>query len=150
MHPETQACSTSSTVEAKPWFYTTDDLARGTVSTRDGDAELAVGLRHGGDTLAVPMRVLHARGSVTVEVGGKRLVVTWHAEEKAALVYENHLEDGELALRDGMLRGGDGAWDPLRGSPTEGADRSLARFPYLPTYLKAWRTYYPDGRVFEG
>lgn len=153
MHPDTRVLDLE-TVEAKPWFYTTDDLAKGRVRARGGEAVLGIGLRHGGDTLGVPLPLLHERGVIATSIGGTPLVAVWHNGEKAALVYEAELGGStlDLELRDGKLveKNGARSWDALRGTRDDGDGPALKRFPYLPTYVRAWSTYYPDGRVLEG
>ncbi len=147
MHPDTLVLNMS-TVPQRVWYFTNDDLARGRAS-RPG-SELGIGLRHDGDTLAVPMRLLHDKRLVQVEVGGVPLAVVWHAWEKAALVYRRD-PDGRainLELQGDELVAGDRRWQVLTGKPAGDAE-PLSRFPYVPSYVRAWRSYYPEGRVLN-
>ncbi len=157
MHPETLVLDLSN-VRARPWYYKTDDLANGSVEVRtmagsQRESVLGIGLRHKGETLCVAMPMLHAKGLVQEEVGGVPLVVAWDKKESAALVYEAsyqgkilalHLHDRELVTKDGAR-----SFDVLTGRPARGQGKPLTRFPYLPTYVAAWRLYYPDGTVLE-
>lgn len=152
MNPETRVLDMS-TVRAKGWFYTTEDLARGKVTAQGQLLTLGVGLRHGDDTLVVSLPLMQKNKVVQVEVDDIPLAVVWHDDEQAALVYDRRLVDGtvELELRDDELRerGGDRRWDPVTAASIEGEGPALQRFPYLPTYWKAWKTYYPDGRTLQ-
>ena len=157
MHPDTLVLDLSN-VRTTPWFYKTDDLANGTVDMRtlmggQRKAVLGIGLRHRGETLCVAMPTLHDKGLVQEEVGGVPLVVAWDKKESAALVYEASYQGQTLALRlHGQELGtkdGKHSFDVLTGRPARGQGKSLARFPYVPTYVAAWRTYYPDGTVLE-
>lgn len=135
-------------VRAKIWHYTRQDLARGAL--RRGHA-LALGLRSQGETLAIPLAFLQKKRIVTSEIGGKRILALWLKDEMAPLVYRIpkgahfHLDKGRLVQAKG------GAFDPLTGKPfgkTASRPASpLRRFPYLPVLLKAWKTWYPQGRV---
>jgi hypothetical protein len=150
MHPDSKVLDLS-TVRAESWYYTSEDLARGTVQANRRSYDLSIGLRNKDDVLAVPFPLLHEQGVVTVEVGGLPLAVVWHADESAALVYELAKGDAnaELSLKDGELSdGGDGRWDALTGMNL-GQREDLTRFPYLPSYLEAWMGYYPDSRVLK-
>ncbi len=141
MHPDSLVLNMS-TVRQRGWFFTNEDLARG--------AGLGIGLRHGGDTLAVPMTLLRDKGLVQVEVDGIPLAVVWHAGEKAALVYRRD-PDGRainLELQGDELVAGDRRWHVLTGKPA-GSAEPLSRFPYVPSYVRAWRSYYPEGRVLN-
>ncbi len=137
-----------SNVRVKPWHYRRQDLAKGEI--RMGGA-LALGLRAKGDTLGIPLRLLQKKGAVEVEVGGRRALVLWHRGEMAPLAYE--LPAGmHLQLKGDKLVAGTGeAFDPLTGRPLGKAgsrpSRGLARFPYLPVLLKAWKGWYPKGRI---
>ena len=97
------------------------------------------------------MSLLHDRGLVQVEVDGIPLVVVWHPREKAALVYRRDPNGTALDLKlDGEhVVAGDARWHALTGRPARQGAQPLSRFPYVPSYLRAWRTYYPDGRVLE-
>ena len=97
------------------------------------------------------MTLLHEKGLVQVEVDDIPLVVVWHAGEKAPLVYRRD-PDGQaidLTLDGDHLAAGDARWHALTGEPSSAGAQALARFPYVPSYLRAWRTYYPNGRVLE-
>ena len=157
MQPETLVLDLSN-VRARSWFYKTDDLAIGTVNMRSmtgrkHKAVLGIGLRHGGETLCVAMPMLHEKGLVQAEVGGVPLVVAWDKKESAALVYEASYQGRRLALglqgQEIVSKDGNHRFDVLTGKPARGQGKPLARFPYVPTYLRAWRIYYPDGTVLE-
>ncbi len=148
MHPKTAVLDLS-TVKAKPWYYTSDDLARGTVKARRrGTLTLGIGVRDAGEALAVSMPLLHGKAVINESVGSKRIAFVWHAEQKAGLVY-NRIVNGktlEFSLRGDSLHAGSKSWDAMTGkSHNKGQD--LQRVPYLPTFLKPWKTYYPKGRV---
>lgn len=147
MHPQTVVLDLP-TVRQKSWYYTTDELRAGGVQSQGGLAELGVGLRHDGDTLAIPMATLQKDGIVQVEVGGTPLAVVWVDAESVPLVYERRLDGKtlDLAFEGGALQDGGSSFDPLTGKAADGG-ASLSRFPYLPTYLSAWQTNYPDGRM---
>jgi hypothetical protein len=151
MHPESKVLNLS-TVRVENWFYTSKDLAKGSVRANRRTYDLSIGLREGDDVLAVPFAIIHDRGVVKVEVGGIPLAVVWHADESAALVYD--LRQGEakleLSLEDSELvdASSDARWDALTGMNL-GHGQDLPRFPYLPSYLEAWLGYYPDCRVLK-
>ena len=149
MHPESKVLNLS-TVRAKGWYYTSEDLARGTVDDRRGTLDLGVGLRHGGDTLGVSMSKLHKDGLVPVEVGGVPLAIVWHEAEHAVLVYDRRIGDQpmDLVLEGTELTYGDQRWDALTGK-TVADGQALRRFPYLPTYMRAWKSYYEGGRILD-
>jgi hypothetical protein len=146
MHPDTVVLDLP-TVQQKSWYYTTDELRAGGVEGRGGVSELGVGLRHDGDTLAISMARLQEARLVQVEVGGVPLAVVWVDAGSVPLVYDRRRggETLELSFEDGALRGGGSAFDALTGKAGDDA-APLQRFPYLPTYLEAWKTYYPTGR----
>lgn len=148
LHPDTLVLDLEP-VPRRAWHFTTEDLARGRV----GERTLAIGLRHGEDTVAIPLERLHTDELVTTRVDGIPIAVVWLAGENAALAYV--ARDGTAALDLSLDRGrltarglGARTWDALsgRGLAPEGL-APLERFPYIPTYLEAWRTYYPKGRV---
>jgi hypothetical protein len=157
MHVDTLVLDLSN-VRATSWFYKTDDLAKGAVHmrTRRGQqrkAVLGIGLRHKGETLCVAMPMLHDNGLVQEEVGGVPLLVVWDKTESAALVYDRRYQGKTLApkLQGSKLVTKDGkhGFDVLTGRPAKGQGEPLTRFPYLPTYLRSWQTYYPKGRVLQ-
>ncbi len=158
MHPDTKVLDMS-TVRSRGWYYTSDDLAAGTVEARTLHGrpktyELALGVRDEKRTFAVPLSILHDRSVVQDQLGAQHLTFVWHATEKAAFVYETPLGNGkplELELEDGELRAGDSRWNPLTGEPVEADAEAepLRRFPYVPTSLTPWRSFYPDGRVLR-
>ena len=125
-------------------------MARGTVDDRRGTLDLGVGLRHGGDTLGVSMSKLHKDGLVPVEVGGVPLAIVWHEAEHAVLVYDRRIGDQpmDLVLEGTELTYGDQRWDALTGK-TVADGPTLRRFPYLPTYMRAWKSYYEGGRILD-
>jgi hypothetical protein len=136
-----------SNVRVKPWHYRRQDLQKGAI--RMGGA-LALGLRAKGDTLAIPLSLLKKKESVEVEVGGQRALVLWHEGEMAPLAYR--LPGGmHLRLKGGKLVGAEGAFDPLTGRSLAKAgsrpSKGLERFPYLPVLLKAWKGWYPKGKI---
>ena len=147
MHPDSLVLNMS-TVQQTVWYFTNDDLARGRASRPGSD--LGIGLRHGDDTLAVPMRLLHSKRLVQVEVDGIPLAVVWHPGEKAALVYRRDPQGKAIDLKlDGdNLSSGDASYNAHTGK-ARGNHQPLLRFPYVPSYLSAWRTYYPRGRVLR-
>jgi hypothetical protein len=132
MHPKTKVLDML-TVQHKGWFYTSKDLTKGKA---EGQA-LAIGLRHEKTTLAIPMSHLHQHPRLEVELDGIPLLVVWQQEDAAVLVYQRPVED--FHIKD---------YDLLTGKAKEG-ESELQRFPYIPTYLKAWQTYYPDGKVLQ-
>lgn len=148
LHPDTLVLDLEP-VPRRAWHFTTADLARGRV----GDRTLGIGLRHGDDTVVIPLPRLQADEVVTVTVDEIPVVVVWLPDERAPLAYvapdgtagsELLLDGGRLIARGPRPR----TWDALsgRGISPEGL-APLERFPYIPTYLAAWRTYYPRGRV---
>ena len=145
MHPNALVLNMS-TVRQRGWFFTTEDLARGRAA-RPG-TELGIGLRHGGDTLAVPLSRLHGEALVQVQVDHIPLVLVWHAGEKAALVYRRDPggQTLDLELVGDELTDGNRRWNALTGEPGDENALPLTRFPYVPSYLRAWRSYYPNGR----
>ena len=147
MHPQTVVLDLP-TVRQKNWYYTTDELRAGGVQSQGGLAELGVGLRHGSNTLAIPMATLQKEGIVQVKVGDVPLAVVWVDAESVPLVYDRRLggQTLDLAFGGGALQDRGDSFDPLTGEAADGGD-SLSRFPYLPTYLSAWQTCYPNGRV---
>ena len=150
MHPDTKVLDLS-TVRERSWYYTAEDLAAGTVRANRTRYQLSIGLRHGDEQMAVPFGAIHEQGMVKVEVDGIPLAVVWHQDESAALVYDLRVGGKTLRLthKDGVLKDmdGEGSWDALTGLALgEGPD--LLRFPYLPSYLKIWKDYYPSSRVF--
>ncbi len=150
MHPETKVLDLS-TVRSEAWYYTSEDLARGTVQANRRSYVLSIGLRNAGDVLAVPFSAVHEKGVLRVEVGELPLAIVWQGDESAALVYELPKGDPklELSLQDGELRDAEGdRWDALTGMNL-GKGKDLTRFPYLPSYLEAWMGYYPDSRVLK-
>lgn len=52
-------------------------------------------------------------------------------------------------IPSGEARDGSHRFDVLTGKPARKQGEPLARFPYLPTYLRSWRTYYPRGKVLR-
>ena len=117
---------------------------------RDAVREKSVsGVRDGKDRLLVPMKVLFEKGLRRETLADRRLLFVWSEKEKAALVYEvpkrikgDFSVQGESLVADGMH------WELLSGRIREGKEQqSLARFPYIPTYLGAWSNYYPKTRV---
>lgn len=150
MHPDTHVLDLS-TVRVKDWYFTSEDLARGTVSERRGELDLGIGLRQGEHTLAVALPLLHQKKLLEVDLDGVPLALVWDEREHAALAYDRRLGDRtiSLTLTDRTLQevDGEGRWDVLSGQPANGDTAALPRFPYLPTYLRAWRTYYPDGEI---
>lgn len=144
MEPKTMVLDLS-LVRATSWHYKTGDLARGRV----GRQKLGIGLRKGGHTLAVPLDVLQQRKAIAVEVGGTHLVTVWIPEEKAALVYRlAAAPEAEPSLVRGQLRVAGRRYDALTGRSIDADLRPLERFGYIPTYLGAWRRYYPKGKVY--
>ena len=136
MYPETRVLNLS-TVRAKPWFYTNEDLARGRVTAQGKLLTLGVGLRNGGDTLVVGMPLVQEKKILEVEVGEVPLAVVWHDDEKAAFVYERRVGDAtlELELRDDELRerGGERRWDPVTAERTDGEGEAVkSPIGYLP------------------
>jgi len=124
LHPKTKVLDLE-LVRAKGWHFTTDDLAAGYSQGRGRKQHLGVGLRHGKDTLLIPMADLHAKKSLQVTVDGIALEVRWDETEKAVFVHErSQATDAKSTSRKAALP-----------------------FPYLPTYLSAWKGYYPKGRV---
>ncbi len=132
MHPKTKVLDMP-TVQHKGWFYTSKDLARGKA---EGKA-LAIGLRHGEETLAIPMSHLHQQPRLELVLDGIPLLVVWQQEEAAVMVYQRPEKD--FNPKD---------YDLLTGK-AKATDSQLQRFPYIPTYLQAWQTYYPKGKVLK-
>jgi len=127
LHPKTKVLDLE-LVRARGWHFTTDDLARGYSQGRGGKQELGVGLRHGKDTLLIPLSKLHEKKSLLVRVDGIPLDVIWDSTEKAVFVYRID-KDGKSA--------------------SSSRKTSVRKpFPYLPTYLAAWNRYYPKGRHY--
>jgi hypothetical protein len=137
-----------SNVRVKPWHYRRQDLAKGSI--RMGGS-LALGLRAKGDSLGIPLSLLQKKGSLEVQLAGQRVLVLWHREEMAPLAYK--LPQGRsLEFKAGKLVDARGrAFDPLTGKPLGKAAskpaRALERFPYLPVLLRAWKTWYPKGKI---
>ncbi len=145
MHPETAVLDLEP-VRRKPWHFTAADLRRGAVR----GTPLAIGLRHGDATAAVTLAALQARGTVDVVLEDTPLLVVWSSADGAAFVYESGGRAIEIA--DGALRAtaSDDRWNLNTGTATGASDTSdLRRFAYIPTYLPAWRTYYPDSTVID-
>lgn len=142
-------------VRTRSWYYTREDLARGSVQirTRRGlrGLDLALGMRKGGKAMAVPFSLLHKKKLVEVTLGGVPLAVVWDEKETAPLVYERRLGKKTLKLRlEGATlrdKDGDRAWDVLTGRARRGAEAGLRRFPYIPSYLSSWIRYHPEGKV---
>lgn len=150
MHPNTSVLDLSQ-VRQRSWFYTTKDLRRGSVRGRGGAQALGLGLRHGGATLAVTIDKIREDGVVNVAVGGKKLALVWVEKHSVPLVYERRAGAQKLArlvLESGRLRGGKRSFDPLTGAAADGKS-GLRRFPYLPTYVSSWRTFYPKGAIMR-
>ncbi len=146
--PHTKVLALSA-VPAKPWHYTTRDLARGRAA---GGRALAIGLRAKDHTVAVALPHLIRAGVVEVALGKRRVLVLWVAGERAPLAYLRP-EGTKFRVVGGELRAAGGRrWNALTGEaiPTKGSrPQDLRRFPYLPVYLEAWRSWYPKGTVID-
>ncbi len=146
MHPKTKVLNLSP-MPGKDWHFTSKDLAKG----KANDLDLAIALRHGDDTLAVPLVLLHRKGVVNDAIDGQSVTLVWHAEESAVLAYASAVGEtpNELVLEGEFLRSGKRTWSALTGVSKDPKVAPLQRTPYIPTYLVAWKTYYPKGRVLE-
>lgn len=144
--PKTKVLDLSK-VRATSWFYTTDDLARGTVGRGYRAKKLGIGLRFMGKTLLIPMARLHKEGMLRATLAGQALAIIWHEKEKAAFVYKASMGGKKLDLNfDGTtLSAGERSWNAMTGEPSDGEGDALPWFPYIPTYLSAWKSYYPKG-----
>ena len=146
MHPKTLVLNMS-TVRARSWYYTTEDMARGSVEDRRrGKLKIGLGLRHAGDVLAVDLQKIQKDGVVQTKVGEVPIAIVWVAAHSVPLVYDRRLggDTLDLKLKDGQLQAGNRTWDPLTG---KAKGKRLRRFPYIPTYMNAWKTYYPNGKT---
>jgi len=132
-HPKTKVLDLE-LVRARSWHFTTDDLDAGFSMQRGRKLELGIGLRHGKDTLLVPMSLLHKKQRIETSVAGIPLELVWDAKEKAAFVYRMPKQEAPSPRAAPKSR-------PLPQPNRE-------PFPYLPTYLSAWKRYYPKGRVY--
>lgn len=148
MHPKTMVLDMS-TVRAKSWFYTTKDMKHGsTRSRRGGELQIGVGVRNAGKALVVANEKIQKAGVVNTEVGGLPLAIVWVEAHSVPLVYERRVAKKvhEFELKSGLLHVGDFTFDPLTGNHTKGESK-LTRFPYIPTYVRAWAGYYPKGKT---
>ena len=147
MHPKTLVLDME-TVRSRGWFYKTTDMERGSTRGRGGPLALGLGIRHQGEALVVSNDRIKRDGVVNVEVGGIPLAMVWVADHSVPLVYDRRVGDRtpEFRLSDGNITTGKLAFDPLTG---KGESSTLKRFPYIPTYIKAWQSYYPKGKTLE-
>ena len=148
MHPETVVLDMSP-VRRKAWHYTARNLA---TAKNERDRPLGIGVRHKDGTLLVTLEHLHKARVVQATVASQPLVFVWVKKHSAPLVYRAPAGSKKLKLawRSGKIAvpGGRPQWDPLTGRPVSGTTKEvLERFPYIPTTLKAWRTYYPKGKT---
>ncbi len=148
MHKDTLVLNMEN-VRARGWFYTTADMLEGSVGGRRGPLTIGIGVRSGGKALVVTNDKIRAAGVINTQVGTVPLALVWVEEHKVPLVYSRRVDDKTLKfeLSDDGLTGGSHTFDPLRGTARDG--KSLARFPYIPTYMSAWQRYYPKGKTIE-
>lgn len=156
LHPDTVVLDLPA-VPHRGWHFTTADLAAGRVRTGSGSRALGIGLRKGDEALIVDVQHLQEEGLVQTELAGDPVVLAWLPEEKAAFVYNRRVEGRTLMLRsprqeDGTWKDSEGGrWDLLRGRGTAGPDegRTLARHPYIPSFLSSWTDQHPRSRVLR-
>ena len=147
MHPDTVVLDLPP-VRRRAWHYTTRNLAE--AANEHGEA-LGLGVRSGSATLAVSLKLMQSKKVVVADVGGTPLLFVWVEDGRAPLVYRATLEGRKVRWRwkDGALVGKAGRFDPLTGRSRDARGVRLQRSPYVPTVLKAWRTFYPKGRVLD-
>ncbi len=144
MHPKTEVLDLSG-VRFKGWYYTIENLARG---VNDQKAPLGIGLRQKGRTLLITMKALHQKPVYNVVVAGTSLVVVWDGAEKAVLTYQAPSRSSHFTLRAGMLHDDTTGIDySILHGKAGNSSRRLKRFPCIPTLVKAWKSYYPEGRT---
>jgi Protein of unknown function (DUF3179) len=150
MHPKTLVLDMS-TVRARSWFYKTTDMKRGSVRGRGGPLKIGLGVRSGGKALAVTNDRIRESGVVNATVGGVPLAFVWIAAHDVPLVYDRRIDGKtqEFELKNGKLESGKLTFDPLSGARETDKGPPLERFPYIPTYMKAWSGYYPKGATIH-
>jgi len=148
MHKQTLVLDLSP-VHERSWYYTTRNLEQ----ARDAQgAALGIGLRQGKHALVVGLKRLQKEGVEKLELGQQSLLLVWLKKEKAALVYQTpaggrdwrfSLSGGKLLAHGSTPQG----WDALTGAQKTGEGLPLKRYPYIPTIIRAWKSYYPTGRA---
>jgi len=110
-----------------------------------------IGVRPGSTILPVSLKIMRCERIVAAEVVGTPLIFVRVEDERAPLVYRATLEGRKPRWRwkDGALVGEAGRFDPLTGRSRDARGVRLQRYPYVPTVLEVWRSFYPKGRVLD-
>lgn len=162
LHPDTLVLKKEGRVEDTLYTKYQNDARLGVAGTQNPDPRLpgkslVVGLREGGDTLAIPVEALkhsplhqsRLRGRPVAIVYGPGCGTTQVFDRRVdgrALKFEVVRRNAEVLLRD---RETSTLWSGTTGKAIEGklAGKQLAPLPYVMSYWFAWAAYHPGGRL---
>lgn len=117
--------------------------------------EYTLGLRLDGAVADFPFDALKKEKIVVTKVGDAPVLVTYDAESATARAFERKVEGRVLKfqLEDGVLIDEESrsVWNPATGICKKGKHKNakLAMLPGIPSFIKAWRMFYPGSATHE-
>jgi hypothetical protein len=117
--------------------------------------EFTLGLRLDGAVADYPFDVLKKEIIVVTNVGDVPVLATYDTESATARAFERKVDGKalEFELEDGVLIDTESRsiWNPATGNCKKGKYKNskLAMLPGIPSFIKAWRMFYPGSVTHE-
>ncbi len=162
LHPQTLVLRKPDTMRNTSYGdYFADPEKRGLFDTRGdkrlGGKTMIVGIRSGGEAVAIPLDKLQKQRIVEAALAGEPVVFVYSPKQDTTAVFRSKVDGRPLTFRlytrdkQMYLQDTETAtlWSPMDGRAVEGLlkDKSLAAVPYLQSYWYAWSAYLPQTRI---
>ncbi len=143
-----------SAVRNKGWYFQGRHFQDGqyTYHSRRGGSQvdkLGLAVRSATKQLLVSVQRLHKEKLIVRDFAGTKLLFLWLENDRTALVYKAP-QDSEFKLEGKVIAAKDGtSWDALLGKKIMAKGKDLELYPYIPTFMKAWKRFYPESTVLH-
>ena len=117
--------------------------------------EYTLGIRFGGAVADFPYDVLKELEMVEATVGEEPVILTYDNTSATARIFSRMLQEKELSfeLQEGVLRDQETAseWSRASGICLKGEfkGKRLDLLPGIPSFVRAWKTFYPKSRTYS-
>ncbi|MGK0185470.1 MAG: hypothetical protein ACI9R3_001248 [Verrucomicrobiales bacterium] len=114
-----------------------------------------LGLRMGGDVSDFPFDILKRKRAISTKVGDHPVLVTYDAASATARAFDRKLKGQvlEFEMKESVLldKASGSVWNPSTGACTRGTHKGerLAMLPGIPSFVKAWRIFYPGSETYQ-